>query len=132
MTLAGPRRPVLDASAVLALLAEEDGADEVEAVLDGAAISTVNLSEVLQKSAQHGIQTEGLEYDLEALGLELIPFDSVHARLASDIWERAPRAGLSLGDRSCLAVARAIDGTAFTTDRAWAKLGLDVEVRVIR
>lgn len=123
---------MLDASAVLALLAEEEGADEVEAVLDGAAISTVNLSEVLRKSAQHGIETEGLEYDLEALGLELVPFDQVHARLASDIWERAPRAGLSLGDRSCLAVARAIEGTAFTTDRAWAKLGLGVEVHVIR
>lgn len=123
---------MLDASAVLALLAEEDGADQVEAVLDGAAMSTVNLSEVLRKSAQHDIETEGLEFDLQALGLELLPFDSLHARLASDIWERAPRAGLSLGDRSCLAVAQAIGGTALTTDRAWAALGLDIGIQVIR
>lgn len=95
-------------------------------------MSTVNLSEVLQKSAQHGIETEGLEYDLEALGLELVPFDAVHARLASDIWERVPRAGLSLGDRSCLATAMAIQGRAFTTDRAWASIGVGVDVRVIR
>lgn len=61
---AGPH--VLDASALLALLAEEPGADEVEELLDGAAMATVNLSEVLQKSEQHGIDTEGLEFDLEA------------------------------------------------------------------
>lgn len=53
-------KSVLDASAVLALLQEEEGADEVESLLDGALMSTVNLSEVLQKGAQHGADVEGL------------------------------------------------------------------------
>lgn len=132
MTASPAGRTVLDASAVLALLAEEPGADTVEALLDGAAMSTVNLSEVLQKSAQHGVDTEGLEYDLEALGLELLDFGVAQARVAAEIWERTPRAGLSLGDRACLALAVALEGTAVTTDRRWASVDLGVRVRVLR
>jgi PIN domain nuclease of toxin-antitoxin system len=123
---------VLDASAILALLAEEPGADEVESLLEGAAMSAVNLSEVLQKSEQHGIDTEGLESDLEALGLEFRDFDVAQARIAAEIWSRMPRAGLSLGDRACLALATTLDGTATTTDRRWASPKLGVPVRVLR
>jgi len=123
---------VLDASALLALLAEEPGADEVEKLLDGAAMSTVNLSEVLQKSEQHGIDTEGLDFDLEALGVEFHPFDLTQARATADVWARAPRAGLSLGDRACLALAHSLSGTAVTTDRRWSAAKHGTEVRVIR
>lgn len=123
---------VLDASAVLALLAEEPGAAEVEALLDGAVMSTVNLSEVLQKSEQHGIDTEGLEYDLEALGVQFRAFDVSQARATAEIWAEVPRAGLSLGDRACLALARAVDGTAATTDRRWSAPEHGVRVRVLR
>jgi ribonuclease VapC len=125
-------RPVLDASAVLALLAEEPGADEVEALLDGAIMSAVDLAEVLQKSQQHGVDTEGLEFDLEALGLELAPFDARLARATTEIWIRVPRAGLSLGDRACLALADTIGGTAVTTDRRWSGAKHGVRVRVLR
>jgi len=127
---AGPH--VLDASALLALLANEPGADEVEELLDGAAMSTVNLSEVLQKSEQHGIDTEGLEFDLEALGVEFHSFDLTQARATADVWARAPRAGLSLGDRACLALAHSLGGAAVTTDRRWSAAKHGTEVRVIR
>ena len=127
---AGPH--VLDASALLALLANEPGADEVEKLLDGAAMSTVNLSEVLQKSEQHGIDTEGLEFDLEALGVEYHSFDVTQARATADVWARAPRAGLSLGDRACLALAHSLGGAAVTTDRRWSAAKHGTEVRVIR
>ena len=123
---------VLDASAVLALLIEEPGADEVESVLDGALMSSVNLSEVVQKSEQHGSDTEGLEFDLEALGLSFRPFDVAQARTAADIWARAPAAGLSLGDRACLALAEVVGGTAMTTDRLWAEAPLEIRIRVLR
>jgi len=123
---------VLDASALLALLAEEPGADQIEALLEGAAMSTPNLSEVLQKSEQHGIDTEGLEFDLEALGVEFHPFDVSQARATADIWARAPRAGLSLGDRACLALARSLDRTAVTADRRWSAARHGIQVRVIR
>ena len=123
---------VLDASALLALLAEEPGADQIEVLLEGAAMSTVNLSEVLQKSEQHGIDTEGLEFDLEALGVEFHPFDVPQSRATADIWTRVPRAGLSFGDRACLALASRLDRTAVTTDRRWSAARHGINVRVIR
>jgi ribonuclease VapC len=123
---------VLDASAILALLAEEPGADEVEAFLDGGAMSAVNLAEVLQKSIQHGVDTEGLEYDLQGLGVEVFPFDIAQARATAELWERSPRGGLSLGDRACLALAGGLGAVAVTTDRRWSSLDLDVQIRVVR
>lgn len=121
---------VLDASAVLALLQEEQGADEVEGLLDGASMSCVNLSEVIQKAEQHGVETEGLEYDLEALGIEFRDFDLAITRPTAELWSTG--SGLSLGDRACLALAKATDATAITADRRWVIEGLGVDVRVIR
>ena len=119
---------VLDASALLALLQEEPGADLVEELLDGAIMSAVNLSEVIQKAEQHGADTEGLEYDLEALGLGFEDFDLSAARTAAELWSAG--SGLSLGDRACLALAEARAGTAITADGRWE--GLGSAVRVIR
>jgi ribonuclease VapC len=121
---------VLDASAILALLQAEPGADEVEALLDGSLMSCVNLAEVLQKAEQHGVPTDGLEYDLEALGIEFRDFDLPMARLTAEAW--SPGAGLSLGDRTCLALTRRVRGIAVTTDARWASAGGTVEIRVIR
>ena len=121
---------VLDASAVLALLQEEEGADEVESLLDGALMSTVNLSEVLQKGEQHGADVEGLEYDLEALGVGFRTFDTSSARSAAAIWKEG--SGLSLGDRACLALAGAVSGSAVTADRRWTHAEPEIRVRLIR
>lgn len=123
-------RHVLDASAVLALLHDEPGGDEVEALLDGSALSSVNLSEVIQKAEQHGVDTEGLELDLEALGVELVPFDALAARRAAEMW--VPGSGLSLGDRACLALAAIIEGVAVTAERGWAHQPYGVRVELIR
>ncbi|MGZ6544833.1 MAG: type II toxin-antitoxin system VapC family toxin [Actinomycetota bacterium] len=118
---------------MLALLHEEPGADDVEAALDGAVMSSVNLSEVLQKAEQHGVDTEGLEFDLQALGVRLYPFDVVSARHAADLWPVTRRRGLSLGDRACLALARSLGGVAVTTDARWGEIeSMDVSVEVVR
>jgi ribonuclease VapC len=121
---------VLDASAVLALLQGEPGADEVERLLDGALMSCVNLAEVLQKAEQHGVGTEGLEYDLGSLGIEFQDFDLLMARPTAEAW--SPGTGLSLGDRACVALAERVHGTAVTTDARWGAAGLEVGLRVIR
>jgi ribonuclease VapC len=121
---------VLDASAVLALLQEEHGADEVEGLLDGASMSCVNLSEVIQKAGQHGVETEGIEYDLEALGIEFRDFDVALTRPTAELWFTGE--GLSLGDRACLALAKVTGATAITADSRWVIDGLGVDVRLIR
>ena len=121
---------VLDASAVLALLQEEEGADEVEGLLDGASMACVNLSEVIQKAEQHGVETEGLEYDLEALGIEFRDFGMSMARPTAELW--SPGSGLSIGDRACLALAQTIDAPAVTTDGRWVEAIPSIDVWLIR
>jgi PIN domain nuclease of toxin-antitoxin system len=121
---------VLDASAVLALLQEEPGADEVEAVLDGALMSCVNLAEVLQKAEQHGADVEGLEYDLEALGVGFRPLDVPAARETAALWRKG--SGLSLGDRACLALAAQVGGVAVTTEQGWTRATRGIHIRRVR
>jgi ribonuclease VapC len=118
---------------VLALLQEEPGADMVESALDDAEMSCVNISEVIQKAEQHGIDTEGLEVDLEALGVRLHAFDVRDARAAADLWQVTRSAGLSLGDRACLALAQRLGGVAVTADTRWVELeGIDIPIHVVR
>jgi ribonuclease VapC len=94
---------VLDASALLALLQEEPGAETVAAVLQEASVSTVNWSEVLQKSIAQGININDMQTELEALGVQFVPFSTLHAELAAQLWPKTKSCGLSLGDRACLA-----------------------------
>ena len=124
---------VLDASALLALLHDEPGGREVEPLLDEAAISSVNWSEVVQKSLAQRIEVEGLREDLRALGLLIVSFDTEDAEIAAALWSGTAQAGLSLADRACLALALRLSLPALTADRAWSGLqDLGVPVRVIR
>lgn len=93
---------VLDASALLAWLQAEPGGKLIESELAAAAISSLNWSEVLQKSLAHGVEISGLRADMEALGLRILPFDATDAELAARLG--SPGSGLSLADRACLAL----------------------------
>jgi len=77
---------VLDASAFLVWLQAEPGAEQVDRVLDGALMSTVNWSEVLQRTLARDIPIEGLRSDTEALGVQLKAFDAQQAEQASHFW----------------------------------------------
>jgi PIN domain nuclease of toxin-antitoxin system len=124
---------VLDASALLAVLQREAGAEVVLPVIEGALMSSVNWSEVVQKAAARGVAVDRrMRRDVEAIGVRIVPFAPDDAEAAAGIWEAAPRAGLSLGDRACLALARDRGAVALTTDRAWAALPLGVTVEVVR
>lgn len=123
---------VLDASALLAVLHGEKGADVVEALLDGAVMSAVNWSEVVQKAASRGVETVGLGEDVVALGVRIVEFDRAAAEAAARLWPLTQAAGLSIADRACLALAGALGGEAVTADTAWADVDVGVSVRVIR
>lgn len=134
---AGPNC-VLDASALLAFLRDEPGADVVERALEaGAAISAANWAEVLSKTAEVGedpdvlagrLQREGLLGD----ALQVVSLDEADgpeiARLRLATRER----GLSLADRACLALAQRLALPALTADRAWAGLDLAITVELVR
>ena len=123
---------LLDSSAVLAFLFAETGAEQVSAVLPGAAISSVNLSEVVAKMHDRGLGPELVAANLSDLELIVIPFDRAMAERAGALREPTRANGLSLGDRACLATAEACGRSILTADRAWASLELPVTVELIR
>ena len=109
----------LDASAVLAMLRIEPGADVVAALLPEAVISSVNLAEVVTKLVERGSTDEAVAEALQTLNLQVVEFASETAS-AAGLLRRATRSrGLSLGDRACLALALERGLTAVTADAAW-------------
>ena len=123
---------VLDASALLALLNREPGAEEVEKTIPGAAIGAVNLSEVVAKLAEGGMPEEAIRLALSGIELEVAPFDSPLAYHAGLLRTATRSLGLSFGDRACIALGRQLGVPVLTADRRWRELSVGVTVRVIR
>ena len=127
-------RVVLDASAVLAVILEEPGADVVaEALRSGAAMSTVNVAEVAARLHQDGWSGSEVVLVFESLGIEVLPF-APEAALLSGRLRLATRAfGLGLGDRACLATGRIEGCPVLTSDRSWRELDIaDIDIRCVR
>jgi len=125
-------RVVLDASALLALLNSEPGSRIVEESLSSAAVSAVNLSEVVSKLSERGMPEAEVRTALEGLGLDVRPFDTAMAYSAGTLRPATRGLGLSLGDRACLALGLSLSAPVLTTDRSWRKLKIGVKIRAIR
>lgn len=123
---------VIDASALLALLNSEPGADIVAEALPGGVISAVNLSEVVAKLCGAGMPEKAIRQALQPLGLEIVPFDEEQSYQAGLMLTSTHDAGLSLGDRACLSLAKLLGVVALTADRAWEGLPVGTSVKVIR
>ena len=123
---------VVDASALLAVLNQEPDTERWAAALKDAALSAVNVSEIVAKLADVGIPEREIRVALEPLGFEVVPFDATQAYQAGLLRPQTKGAGLSLGDRACLALARSRKLPVLTADRAWMRLRLGVEIRLIR
>lgn len=123
---------VLDASAIVALLREEAGAEIVAQALDGARLCTVNLSEIVGKMVDLGFPADALGHAIAALAIQVVDADENLAWRAGALRPKTRAAGLSLGDRFCLALAQREGAPVLTANRAWADLDLDVEVVLIR
>ena len=123
---------VVDSSAVLALLQNEAGSATVSQLIDGALLSTVNLTEVHSKLIQKGFPASLSWKRIVSLQCDVCFFTDEQARIAAELIQATKPLGLSLGDRACLALAIERKATVYTTDSAWKKLNLGVEVEVIR
>lgn len=125
-------RAVLDASAILALLNQEEGAERVAPFLADAVILTVNLAEVVTRLALAGMPETAIREALALLPLESVPFDVGQAIEVGLLAPTTRPSGLSLGDRACLVLARRLDATAVTADQAWVGIDAGVAVELIR
>ena len=121
---------VLDASAVLALVRDEAGADKVSPHVGRAAISAVNLQEVIKELLLSGLDQPTIRELLDELRLDVRSHDSEAAYAAAGLHAQTREFGRGLGDRSCLALAMQLSVPALTADREWKKVkvkGLKVE-----
>lgn len=123
---------VLDASALIAFLRNEPGADKVAAVLSSSCISAINLAETLSKMVEYGKPLDAVTYQIERLRIPVIPFETELAKIVASLWQATRVAGLSLGDRACLAVGLHRQLPVLTTDQAWVKADVGVKIEVIR
>lgn len=122
---------VLDASAVLAFLFDEAGADKVEVLFANSVISRINVTEVLTKLVQDGLTVNEAKETFDKINLEVAEFDENQSLKAAELRPLTKHLGLSLGDRCCLALAILENLTAVTADKNWA--GLNVcKIEVIR
>lgn len=116
---------VLDASAVLALVRDEPGADRVAPHIGRAAISAVNLQEVVKELLLSGLDEATARELLDELRLDVRAHDADAAYAAAALHQQTRQYGRGLGDRSCMALAMQLGVPALTADREWKKLRVD-------
>lgn len=125
-------RYVLDSSALLAVLFVEPGGDIVADAITHAIISAVNTAEVVTKLVDKGLQLSDASRAVGIFQIQTEPFDTQQALAAAALRAPTSKHGLSLGDRACLALASKLSAPVLTADKAWGKLDLGIEIKVIR
>ena len=123
---------VFDSSALLAIAFEEKGAAVARDAAEDAIMSAVNVTEVITRMIDEGAGRDEALRSLEEISPAIRPFDESLALEAGFLRTATRQYGLSLGDRACLALALREGAPVVTADRAWAKLDLGIDIRVIR
>jgi ribonuclease VapC len=123
---------VLDASAIMAAINREPGWEAVADYLaQDAVICAVNLAEVAKILVETGSTDASVEQAMARWSIFEVPFDSKLAVNSGLMYRMTRSAGLSLGDRACLALAALIGCPAVTTDRVWKDIESEIGVEVI-
>ena len=124
---------VMDASALLALMQGERGGDVVDELIveNECVASSVNIVEVGTRLVDKGLAPIHLARALKELDVQTIDFDLEQALFSATMRVSTRQAGLSLGDRACLALAQLMKGTAVTADSAWVDVAEAVGVKVL-
>ena len=124
---------VMDASAMLALMQAEKGWEVVDGLIQEqqCVASCVNIAEVGTKMIDKGLAPSQLKRTLEELNVQPVDFDLEQSIFCAEFRLSTKYAGLSLGDRACLALTKLMGGTAVTSDRAWLDIAETTQIKVI-
>ena len=122
---------VLDASAILTVLQNEKGQENVTLILETSAVSRINVTEVLTKLVEKGMSVDEASEVFDSLDLQIIEFDKEQSLKVAELRPLTKHLGLSLGDRCCLALAITKKLPAVTADKNRATLNF-CQIKVIR
>jgi PIN domain nuclease of toxin-antitoxin system len=123
---------VLDASALLAVMNSEPGADIVRASLVGALMSAVNYSEVMKKTIERSVAVDKLHALIKTASIDIIPFDALLAEASAELYPATKAHGMSFADRACLALGIQRKLLVLTAERKMRIKSLPVTVKLIR
>ncbi|MER8595370.1 type II toxin-antitoxin system VapC family toxin [Mesorhizobium sp. M1182] len=123
---------VMDSSAALAILLNEQGTDNALGFALDAQCSSVNAAEIIAKLIDKGRSMEQAADDLASLGMPIAVFDDAMGIAAGQLRQLTRHRGLSLGDRACLALAIRENAIAVTADRDWGDLDVGCKIELIR
>jgi ribonuclease VapC len=115
---------VFDASAVVAVLRNEPGAELIAPLCSGGVLSTVNLQEAIKILRASGFSQKSVAHMIDALGLEIVPHSAEDAYQAAELVSFTRQHGSGLGDRTCMALAISRNLPALTTDREWSQISI--------
>jgi ribonuclease VapC len=124
---------VMDASAILALMQAEKGWEVVDELIreQQCVASCVNIAEVGTRMFDKGLAPSQLERTLKETDIQPVDFDLEQSTLCAELRLSTKYAGLSLGDRACLALTKLMDGTAVTSDRTWLDIAETTQIKVL-
>jgi len=123
---------VLDSSALIAFLSGEAGAESTAQDIPGALLCSVNLAEIFAVLMRRGETNSRVRTIVALSQVEVVPFDSKLAESCGELVSRTRQNGLSLADCACLALGAREKLPVVTADRAWTKLDLRLDIRLIR
>jgi PIN domain nuclease of toxin-antitoxin system len=115
---------LFDSSALLTLIQQETGYEELEEVVANAVISSVNLSEVISVLSRSMVPSEKIKEVINSSITDVVPFSWDEAILSGELINQTKAFGLSLGDRACIATGILYNLKVYTTDQIWRKLKL--------
>ena len=119
---------VLDTSAILALLAMEEGHEVVAENLENAVVSSVTFFEVLETLISKGLDYKEAAQSLKDTFPNIEQFNTEQVIIASSLNNHK----LSFGDRACLALAKSRNLPVLTADKIWKNLQLGINIKLIR
>ena len=124
---------VLDATALIALVAQESGSERIAELLENSVVGAVNLAETANKLLEKGFSAAAVRESLAKLELKIEDWTEAMAYRSAEFTRFNKSHGLSLGDRACLTVAKQLRITAVTSDSTWRRApSLGVPIMIFR